>query len=142
MIRDATLDDIPELLRMGREFYNVSGYSDLGEYNPDLLIKTIEILINSGTLLITDGGMIGWLNFPLYMTGDIVSQELFWWVDEEKRSTGISKKLLKCAEEKSKEQGAKAMMMLCLDRLDGDRVGKMYEHFGYTPRETTYMRLH
>lgn len=139
-MRQATQDDWGEYLRMGTEFYNQSGYSDIGELSEPHLKQTFDILVDAGSMLIDEGGMIGWINFPVFMTGTPVAQELFWWVDEDKRKTGLGLKLLRSAEAKAKEQGASHIMMLCLDRLDGEKVAKLYKRMGYESREQTFMR--
>ena len=139
-MHNATLEDWDEFLRMGYEFYLQSGYQDMGEFNPDLLREVFENLVEAKTLIMSDGGMIGWINFPVFMTGTIVAQELFWWVDEDKRKGGTGLKLLKKAEKQAKEQGAQHILMLCLDRLDGEKVAKLYKAMGYESREQTFMR--
>lgn len=140
MIRVATNEDKPELHRMGREFYNASGYSDVGEWSPEVFDNTLDLLIDAGTLLIAPGGMIGWVNFPVFMTGQQVAQELFWWVDPDKRDSGLGRELLAMAETKAKDQGSSKMMMLCLDELEPEKAVAMYAKMGYVPRERTFMR--
>lgn len=141
IVRLATRDDLPECMIMGRRFYNESGYSDMGDFNPALTEQVLTNCIDNGTLIIGDGGMIGFIVFPIYMTGTNAAQELFWWVNHEKRGARLGLQLLKAAEARAKDIGAKAMMMLCLDRLNGEKVGKLYERLGYESREQTYMRL-
>lgn len=140
-IRLAKESDKPELFRMGEAFFKASGYSsEMGNWNPELLGTVLDNLIAAECVLISDGGIIGWVNFPVFMTGAQVAQELFWWVDEGKRGSGLAVKLLKAAEAKAKEQGSRAIMMLCLDDLDGNRVADLYAKMGYRPRERTFMR--
>lgn len=139
-MRMATKEDKSELFRMGREFYLKSGYQEIGEFNEPMLDAVFDQLIESESLLIDDGGMIGWIVFPVFMTGTKVAQELFWWVDEDKRDSGLGRDLLKEAEHRAKEQGAKNMMMLCLDELEPGKAKSIYGKMGYTPRERTFMR--
>lgn len=142
-IRPANIKDIPELLRMGESFFNASGYGEITTFNrmdsEDLLLKLIE-----ADTILTDGKtcMLAYVVFPMFMNSSYkVAQELFWWVDENHRKGGIGIELLKATEKKSKEQGAKTMMMLSLKELDGDKVNKIYSRMGYKPREQTYMRV-
>jgi GNAT superfamily N-acetyltransferase len=139
-MRMAMPEDKPRVMRMIKDFFDDSGYQDLGEFNPDTVGQVVDGLILNETLIVTDGGMLGWVNFPVFVTGQQVSQELFWWVDKENRSSGIGRSMIKMAEEKAKEQGSTAMMMLYLDELEGEKVGKMYGRMGYKPRERTFMR--
>ena len=142
MIRQAEHADIETILDMGERFFQASGYSDMCSFNRDDTKITLELLIDSGSLL-TDGkhGMIGFLVFPMYMDRScIVAQELFWWVDKDKRNTRLGLELLKAAEKRAAEMGASNMIMLCLEKCGGDGVGEMYQRLGYNKRETNYMR--
>ncbi len=142
-VRLATVDDLPNILRMGEDFFNASGYKDISSFNKEDTHELLIKLINNGTLL-TDGNtsILGFIVFPLFMnTKCLVAQELFWWVDKEARKTGTGIKLLKLAESIAAQQGATAMLMLSLKSLDGDRVNKLYNKLGYSEREQTYMRL-
>ena len=143
MIRLATLDDMPELLRMGESFFNASGYSDITTFNKKDTKDLLGRLIDDG-LLLTDGktSMLGFVVFPMFMNNQtIVAQELFWWVDEKSRKSGIGIEILKRAEDLAKEYGATVMMMLSINELDGDRVNKLYERLGYKQREQSFMRI-
>lgn len=143
MIRLAKLEDMPNLLRMGELFFNDSGYGEITSFNKSDTEITLKSLIGLGTLL-TDGksSMIGFLVFPLFMNQKtMMSQELFWWVDEDKRGTRIGIDLLKQAEKISKENGATVMNMLSLNDLNGEKVNKLYERLGYKRKEQSYMRV-
>ena len=143
MIRLATLDDMSELLRMGESFFNAYGYSDITKFNKKDTKDLLGRLIDDG-LLLTDGktSMLGFVVFPMFMNNQtIVAQELFWWVDEESRKSGIGIEILKQAEDLAKEYGATVMMMLSINELDGDRVNKLYERLGYKQREQSFMRI-
>jgi hypothetical protein len=142
MIRLATTEDMPLLLRMGEDFFNSSGYGDLTSFNSGDTQSMLVQLINNEALL-TDGkdAMLGYVIFPMFMNAStIVAQELFWWVDETARSTKLGIEILKAAEDLAKFQGATAMMMLSIKELDGERVNKLYSKLGYKEREQTYMR--
>lgn len=142
MIRPAVSGDMPELLRMGELFFNASGYNEMTDINLNDVELLLRKLIDAGTL-ITDGkgGMIGFVIFPLFMNASyLVSQELFWWVDEEQRKSGLGIDLLSQAENLSKELGAKQMIMLSLKKLHGDRISKLYNSRGYQERENSFMR--
>ena len=143
MIRLATLEDMSQLLRMGEAFFDASGYGDITTFNKDDSEKLLTKLIDEGWLL-TDGesALLGFVVFPMFMNNDtIIAQELFWWVDEDKRKTGVGIEILKKAEDIAREHGATTMMMLSLKKLDGEKVNKLYKSLGYEEREQSYMRL-
>jgi len=142
MIRLATKNDIPELLRMGKEFFDASGYGDITSFNEEDTTVLINKLIGEGFLL-TDGktSMLGFVVFPMFMNSSyIVAQELFWWVDEESRRSGIGAELLLETEKLAKKLGASSMIMLSINGLNGKKVNEFYEKKGYVKREQSYMR--
>ena len=143
MIRLALNEDVPEMLRMCELFFNASGYSDITTFNKDDMEQLLLRLIESGTLL-TDGEstLLGFVVFPMFMNQSTsVAQELFWWVDEDKRNTGVGIQILKKAETTAKDLGATTMIMLSIKSLDGEKVNRMYERLGYKEREQSYMRI-
>lgn len=143
MIRLAKESDIPELLRMGELFFNASGYKGIAKYNKEDSTVLLKALIELGTIL-TDGksAMLGFVLFPMFMDkSTIISQEMFWWVDEDKRGTRLGVEILKEAEKVSKESGATVMAMLSLNDLNGEKVNKLYSRLGYNRKEQTYMRI-
>lgn len=142
MIRLATLEDMEQLLRMGKAFFDVSGYGQVTDFDYEDTEKVLISLIEQDSLLTDgEGGMIGFLVFPMFMNSSYtLSQELFWWVDEDKRKTKLGVELLKEAENQSKKLGADSMIMLSINDLNGDKVNKLYESLGYKRQEQTYMR--
>lgn len=142
LTRLAVLSDMDVLLKMGAEFFDASGYSDITTFNKDDLEVLMKELISLGTLLINNrGAMLGFVVYPLFMNkSHLVSQELFWWVNENVRYSGVGIEILKQAEKLSSEHGAKTMMMLSIDDLNGKKVSKLYEKLGYKKREQTFMR--
>ena len=61
MIRDATESDIPALVRMGRKFFEKMNRPEMGEYSEQASSDTCRLLMDSGILLVSEGGMIGGL---------------------------------------------------------------------------------
>mgnify|MGYP000894854066 CR=1 len=139
MLREATLADMPELVRMGRAFHAAAKLDiefDDSTFR-DLCAQLIEA--DGALLLIDDGAMLAALCFPIYFNASaLVAQELFWWVDPDKRGAGI--RLLQRAEQWAKEKGAVTLQMIALDELSGESVGRLYERRGYRPLERSYVR--
>lgn len=142
MIRLAKVDDMKQLLRMGKAFFDVSGYGQITDFSySDTEIVLLSLIEQESLLIDGSGGMIGFLVFPMFMNSSYkLSQELFWWVDEDKRKTKLGVELLKAAEVQSKKLGADSMIMLSINDLNGDKVNNLYESLGYKRQEQTYMR--
>lgn len=142
MIRLAEEKDIDSLMLMCRSFFNVSGYSKETDYNEEDMQNLLYQLIE-GECILTDGkdGVLAFVVFPMFVNNShLVAQELFWWVNEDKRGTKLGVELLEKAEEQAKKLGANQMLMLSLSELNGNKVNRLYESKGYTQREVTYMR--
>lgn len=141
MIREATEDDIPRLVEMGRRFIEESVYKDFMVENPEQMESLIgQILANpQGRILVSENdgkpnGMLALIAFPHYFSGELIAGEIVWWVDPEARAGGTGLKLMRKAEQLAIEMGAVKMQMVAPD----ERIGKLYQHFGYEKVESTY----
>ena len=142
MIRLAENKDIPLMLEMGQRFFDASGYGSETEFNAEDTEQLFIKLMDAHSLLTDgEGGMIGFVVFPMFMnTSHVIAQELFWWVDEEKRSSKLGLNLLKAAEATAKELGAKTFNMITLHGLGHERLNDIYLKRGYSRSENTYIR--
>lgn len=146
MIRPATLDDLPTIARLGRAFFDQAGWSDVLEYDEADCKASLRAFMASGLaiILVADEGeivgMTGGIVCPVYFKSDHLSgEELFWWVsDKAPQTTGI--KLLVALENAAKERGCKTWQMKSLARLNGDRMGKLYERRGYRASENSFIK--
>jgi GNAT superfamily N-acetyltransferase len=124
---------------MGQRFRQETEYSQHVGENPEQMAMLGAKLIEGNGLLISERngvvvGMIGYIVFPHFISGEIVAGEVFWWVEPEHRGEGP--KLLREAEKRVAAAGAKRMQMIA----PNERVGKLYERFGYSFVESTYQR--
>jgi GNAT superfamily N-acetyltransferase len=139
---NATESDIPELLVMGRRFYEESGYSGFSEYNEETTAELFQRLIesNEGFLMRTEHGMLGGVVFPVFFDSDSkLVQELFWWVSPEGRKTGEGKALIDAFESWGQKIGAKGTIMLGIESLPA--ISSVYRSRGYVPIEQSWMRV-
>ena len=139
MIREATIEDIPSLVKMGSRFvtegpvagklaHNVAQLEILGHSmleNPNARIFVSE----EGAELT---GMLGLLLYHHPISGVLGAGELFWWAEPEKRGGGV--RLLKRAQRWVREAGGKWLQMGAPDQ----RVGHFYKRLGFSPIETLY----
>lgn len=120
---------------MGRAFC-----AHLGEAGDDhSMVLTAKSLIDSedSILLMDDGAMAAALVYPHFFNTDVkIAQELFWWVDEDRRGTGVAIRLLNGLEDWARGAGAKSLTMISM----GGGVGEIYKRRGYRPFEETYVR--
>ena len=141
MIREATLEDIPAMVEMGQRFARIDPYKDILHENPEQMAAMGTSLIESesGIILVLERegsliGMIGMVCSPHFISGEMFSGEVFWWVDQEHRGNGV--RLMKAAEKWSREHGAKTMQMIA----PTERVGRLYTRMGYFPTEISFQK--
>jgi len=142
IIRDAEMNDFDAIKRLAIAFAHDARQIDV---DPETLAFTVKGLIESGIFKVAVNGSViggaGALVFPHWWNAsELVAQELFWFVDEDYRNTSAGIRLLLALEESAKSMGAKKMMMLCLEELDGEKVSKMYHKLGYAPQEQTFVK--
>jgi GNAT superfamily N-acetyltransferase len=139
MIRAATSADVPRLVEMGRRFRSETGYAKVLAENPAKMAELATQLAALGCLLVSERagqlvGMLGFLIFPHFMSGEITATETFWWVEPESRGEGL--KLLREAEKRAREAGAEKMAMIA----PNDRIANLYKRLGYEFVEAAYQR--
>lgn len=135
MIRPATYDDFPMMLEMGRAFAEEAGVIARVGWDDASVIDTLETLIDSGILLVSEQGMIGGLvaQHPFNHAVKVFS-ELFWRAED-----GQGLALLKEAERLAKEQGATVSAMVAMDGMD--RTRRLYKKLGYEYCEGQFMKV-
>ena len=85
-------------------------------------------------------GTVGAMLFPAYFNRAVtIGQECFWWVLPEHRGTA-GPAMLDAIEQAAREAGAVRFMMVCLEALRPEAVGRLYERRGYAPLEHSYVR--
>ena len=137
MIREAGLEDIPDLVRMGARFFEQNEWPEGTAYNSEHIAGVFERLIEDegSVIYVCDRGAIGGITFQHYITGQIVAQELFWWVEPEARGDGL--RLLTALEDWASAR-AESLSMIALEHFKP--VGPLYERRGYMRMETMYMK--
>lgn len=137
MIRNATYDDIPNIIAMGKTFTDMAGFSEHVGYCEETVEQTLKNLIdNDAGFLLIGEGMIGGVIHPHPFNGNmIVGQELFWW-----SQGGDGFALKNEIEKQAKAKGCKFWIMLALECARPKAVGRLLERDGYRLIEHNYMK--
>lgn len=145
MIREATLDDIPQMLVMGQRFFTAAGWDDIASYDPDSMERTMRFLIegDSGVIFVLDDdglvGMAGAMVNPFYFNAShLTGSELFWWVEPEHRGHGGL--LFDNLEAWAAGKGVQTFAFVAVDRLKPKVMGRLYEMRGYRASEHSYIK--
>ena len=148
MIRDATLEDVPDLVKMGCTFVDTSTYRMVLFSDPARIRTVMTSLIDNtdGLLLVseTDGvkvprhlsGMLGMVVYHHPLSNERVTNEVFWWVNPSDRGTSDAVRLLRHGERWAKDQEASLMYVAA----PNDKVGALFHRLGYVSLEVQYVK--
>jgi GNAT superfamily N-acetyltransferase len=139
VIRLARESDVARLVEMGLRFRRETDYQAHLTENPEKMAELARQLIGGEGMLISEReglavGMIGWVLFPHFLSGEMIAGEVCWWVDPEQRGEGI--KLLRASESRAKAAGAVRMQMIA----PNEKVAALYRRLGYVYVESAFQR--
>ena len=143
MIREATPKDLPRIVEMGSRSLLEGPYRDQIADNPEESAKLALQVMNSqkGKVLVAEEsgeviGLLGFVIFPHYFSGEITAGELMWYVEPEFRKSFTALALLRRAESLARAAGAKRMQFTAPTAA----VGDAYKALGYQPIEVSYQK--
>ena len=139
MIREATREDIPRIVEMGCHFRGDSRYEKYLRENPSKMAELADTMIAKNGLLVSESdgkvvGMLASIIYPHFISGDIFSGEIVWWVEPEYRGDGV--RLVRTMENRARLAGAKYAQMIA----PTEQVGHLYKRLGYEYVESTYQK--
>lgn len=126
-----TSEDVSDLLVMGARFAESVNL----KFDAAIVEQSLLRLIETGVILRTDGGAIGFAIYPSYYSGEIMAQELFWWSEDKQ-----GKQLLDIAELVLSHLNVEKIIMTAFSNEYHERVSKIYEKRGYNHLETNFIK--
>lgn len=135
-VREATSDDIPQLLKWGQEFHQYSTWKNL-PLNKAAVVETLIRMIEDADKIILrhERGMIGAVVAPIWINPQkIMAQEVFWWAEK-----GGSF-LLRALEAWASRKGANSLSMISLPDKKQERMTLLYKRAGYRPSEAHFLK--
>lgn len=146
-VRRAIHADIPALLRMGRAFFEESGFEAESSYDEASVTATLTHLLDGGgAVFIAEKngravGIAAALAYPFYFnTNCRAGQELFWWLDPAHRGGVLGVRMLKAMEKWARDEGCHTFMMISLPSLTESPAAKLYARMGYRPSECNFIK--
>lgn len=135
------MDDFDDVERMGLNFLAASPYKNFGtqEAISDLIIDLVQGDPTKKIIIIkpSEGFVIGMV-VPFIFGSIPLATEIAWWVEPDKRGSGVGAELHKALEYWAKNvAGCKYMSMASLDKT----VEKYYKKNGYKLYERAYMKV-
>lgn len=142
-VREATPADLATIVAMALTFNRSTEYAAHIVFHPDRVRETAVALMEAerGLLLVVEqgGDVIGMLAAAVTLhplSGDLVANEIAWWIEEAARGSRAALQLLRRYEQWAREQGATVIQMAAPDV----RTGRFYVRLGFAPVETLYQR--
>jgi len=147
LIRAAEHDDVPALVELLAPFFEASGMAQVAAWCPDSLSASLHQMIDLPSAILLAAwngpvivGTVGAMLFPAYFNRAVtIGQETFFWILPGQRGA-LGPAMLSAIESAAKEKGATRFLMVSLEALRPDAVGKMYQRRGYAPLEHSYVR--
>jgi GNAT superfamily N-acetyltransferase len=142
-IRQAEYDDIPHFLTMGRKFAEVADEP----FDRESLTQHLEWILedeHTTAFIVFDGdqavGIVAGIWIPTFWDNSkITATELWWWVEEEHRMSGVGTMLMDALESWAKQVGAWRLGMMTIVGL-APGVEEIYRKRGFRPRENTFVK--
>ena len=148
MIREITIDDMPRLAEMGRDFYKYA-IADKGlEFSPSDFIRYSTFLMESPIanilMLEVEGKVVGTIAgiiSPWFMDfSQSILSEQWWWVDPEHRKGKIAFELLDALTEWGKYCGASKLIMVSIGSDREETVKRYYKRKGFIYIEIQFIK--
>lgn len=147
-IRPATIHDIEQLTRMGRDFHAQTCVAMQSDFDDESFQNTVCDLLASdnAALMVLESedlkpiGMACAVLMPLYFNvHHKVAQEMFCWVDPEHRGGGMA--LFSALENWGILCGAKTMIIASVSGLRDDVLDRKYRAKGFMPTDNFYTKV-
>ena len=147
MIRLATIEDMPEMIRIGRNFSGFVPHGDGIIPDDEQLERSLTTLFNLGGVVFLAekggeviGGLVAILSPVWYNMDRFYATELGWWVEKEHRTGTTALRLVKVFEKWAKDSGAEYATMCNMIHANEKQIGVVYEKKGYIMVEQTFMK--
>lgn len=145
MIRAATPDDGPDLMRMGAAFFAESGHAAEFPFDPLSFAHTCACLGQAATLLVVeiDGRVVGMAGADVAPSicnhSVLVARETFWYCDPSHRK-GVGRKLLPALEALLMQRGVSRFDVVAESGKRSDALARVYRAGGFSPSEHTFSK--
>ena len=146
-ICEATVEDIDRLVSFAEQFWKLTEYADVVEYDIQTMTDTTRDLIETDVVLYaeSEGQVVGFLALmisPFPMNRNYLSAcEWGFYVDAEHRSSGLGVQLIGRAKQILIEKRVTFFTMIALENLHPKAVGRFYRQQGFKLAECDYMMV-
>ena len=145
MIRDAVDQDISSILRLAKEFWKHTMYTE--DFEDEAAMVMLNISLDQGLVLVAESvdqvvGIIAAMETPLMASTKATQAiETMWYIDPDYRGSSIGVDLILQMEQKIKQRGVKYWNMASMESSMPQTIDKLYKRLGYTKSESMYTKI-
>lgn len=145
MIREATQDDIEQILIMCAHFWENTDYEE--EFNAEDTRVMVQSALSQGLLAVAEveAGVIGFvagIKGPLMANHSVLTgTELAWWIEPEHRKGRLGIDLMLYIESLARIQGVKYWNMISMESSNPEVANRIYKRLGYIKSETSFTKV-
>ncbi|MDF7671159.1 GNAT family N-acetyltransferase [Orbaceae bacterium ESL0721] len=148
MIKQATLFDVPDIVRIGHDLYNESAnHNQLYKWDDESALSTCKFFVtNESSLVLIDKGeqglkgfFIGQILTPL-ASKDKMALDVMFFIRPAYRGGTTAYRLIKRYEEWARSHDVKYIQLGSSSGLSQQRTLNMYSRLGYVPQAVTYVK--
>lgn len=133
--RLATVEDVPRILEMAKDFFSYSVYSGV-EYDEEAVRVLVEHLLEDGCVFVSERGFIAGALVPLLFAPQfLIAQEIAWWAP-----AGGGRELRTMFEDWAEAMGARVVQMSTLSNANAAKLASNLSENGYVPVEIQYLK--
>ena len=148
MIREATLEDVDQVVRLAQRFHMTAIYGRLFRLALERLRAVVELLVTREDALLLvderDGDLVGMIAVSItdsLFSEDRVAEEIAWFVDPAWRSTTIGPRLFLQKERWLADKGLSWATMFAPAEVEGTAdLARFYTNNGYQVLETRFIK--
>lgn len=136
MIRAATHDDVPSLVRLGRLLHDTSSYADLGYDDEKVARQCLALIDGAGAIFVSqlEGEVVGFIGGAVtehWFSTEKVAFDYSFFVHPEFRHGVTAVRLMQAFERWARAQGAVQMRMGVTTALNVAGTSRLYKAMGF-----------
>ncbi|MAK37096.1 MAG: GNAT family N-acetyltransferase [Flavobacteriaceae bacterium] len=135
-IRVGDRDDIPSMIKLGKQLHEESPRFMGMDYSEDKLFDLGKVVAEQGGLFIAEHegkivGMLVGLVSEHFFGHDLMASDLTFYIDKEHRGGTLGVRLMRQFEAWAKCMGARVISLGISTEIDAKRTGELYLRMGY-----------
>ena len=146
IIRKAEYSDYDSITNLIIQFFDESIHNFLFEVDPASIQRSFQVMMRDHIVIVAikDDKVIGVIAGTLgpadFNHGELVANEIIWYVTKSYRATTVGLKLFAKWEQESERKGATHITMGYMENLHPEKLKQFYVDKGYKPMQTQYIR--